>query len=62
MTQTAQLLTVQFEIEAKPTPSISWFRDAKELSELGDRFVHRVERKAGDVFNLVLEIKVTSLT
>ncbi len=56
--QNAQSLLMQLELEANPTPSVSWFLDNKDLTELGGRFVTKIEKKSVDKYLLSLELKV----
>ena len=58
VTQTQDSLLIQLELLANPTPSATWFLGAKPLNELGANFSTRMERKAGDVYILSMEIQV----
>lgn len=59
--QTQDQLLIQLELEANPTPSVSWYQDTKDLHEADARFVTRIEKKSADKFLLSLEIKVSRI-
>lgn len=60
VTQTAQSLLIQLELEANPTPSASWFLDTKDLSESDGRFSTRIERLSAETYVLSMEVAVSS--
>jgi hypothetical protein len=52
-------LIVKVEVSAKPTPSVSWFLDSKDLSDSpGNRYAIKNEMKSEDSYISTLEITV----
>jgi hypothetical protein len=51
-------LLIQLELEANPTPNVSWYLDGKDLGEVDSRFVTKTEKKSSDSYLLSLNIKV----
>jgi hypothetical protein len=46
------------ELEANPTPNVSWYLDGKDLGEVDSRFITKTEKKTSDLYLLSLNIKV----
>ena len=55
--QDAKTATVQIDIAADPSPSLHWTKDGKELLNV-DKVVTRIDRKGGNKFTILLDIKV----
>lgn len=55
--QAAKTATIQLDIAADPSPSISWSRDGKELLNV-DKASTRIDRKGGNKYTIYLDIKV----
>jgi hypothetical protein len=54
-------LLIQLELEANPTPNVSWNLDGKDLGEVDSRFITKTEKKSSDLYLLTLNIKVSYL-
>ena len=59
--QSADSLLVQLEVQAQPTPGVSWFFDNKDMQELENKYTLRTERKSLDTYLLTMEFKVSDL-
>ncbi len=59
VTQTQEILLIQLELKANPTPTASWYLDNKDLNEVDPRYSTKIEKKSADSFLLSLEIKVS---
>ena len=57
--QDAKNVTIQLEIAADPSPSLSWTKDGKELLNV-DKILTRLESKGGNRYIISLDIKVES--
>jgi hypothetical protein len=57
VTQTQELLLIQLELKANPTPSVSWYLDNKDLQDVDSRYNTKIEKISPDSFLLSLEIK-----
>lgn len=55
--QDTKTATVQIDIAADPSPSLHWTKDGKELLNV-DKVVTRMERKGGNKYTILLDIKV----
>lgn len=56
--QDAKTATIQIDIAADPSPSLHWSKDGKELLNV-DKIVTRMERKGGNKYTILLDIKVS---
>ena len=56
--QTQDSLLIQLELEANPTPSVSWYLDNKDLNDVDPRYNSKMERKSADTFILSLQFQV----
>lgn len=55
--ETGTLITMKCKCRAKPPPIVTWFKDSTQVNE-SSRFKMKCNPIEGDVYELVLEIKV----
>ncbi len=59
--QTQDSLTIQLELEANPTPTMSWYLNDKDLNEADSRYSTKIEKTGSDKYLLTLVVKVGQL-
>jgi hypothetical protein len=59
--QTQDMLSIQLELEANPTPSTSWYLNDKDLNDSDARYSTKIEKLGSDKYSLTLVVKVINL-